>query len=139
MNKQRLAILITAVIGAIATFLPWVNMPIVGSINGTKGDGWITFILFLIPIIITLIGNRNSSLKGGLLLISIIPAFISAIVGIGKIIDFNSKVSEIGDNPFAKMLGDSVSIGFGLYLVIIAGLALPLLAFTLKVNKNNNF
>ena len=49
MNKQRLAILITAAVGALSTFMPWAKAPIVGSVPGTEiedGLGWISFGLF---------------------------------------------------------------------------------------------
>lgn len=57
MNKQRLAILILAGLGALATFMPWVKAPIVGTINGTKGDGWITLALFAVPLVISLLND----------------------------------------------------------------------------------
>ena len=48
MNKQRIGILIAAGLGMLATFMPWLKAPVVGTINGAewKGDGWITFFLF---------------------------------------------------------------------------------------------
>ena len=61
------------------------------------------------------------------------PAYNSTFaIGVWKIIDFNSKMSNIGDNPFAKALGATVSIEFGLYLVVLAGIALPIFAFLIK-------
>ena len=41
-------------------------------------------------------------------------------------------MSDIGDNPFAKALVATVSIEFGLYLVVLAGIALPIVAFLIK-------
>ena len=46
MHRQRLVIAVVAVIGMLATFMPWVSVPIAGTINGTKSDGWITLALF---------------------------------------------------------------------------------------------
>jgi len=132
MNKQRLGILIVASLGALATFLPWVKAPIIGTINGTKGDGWITLVLFAIPLIISLLNDKTQAIKGGLLVGAIIPSIIAGIVGVWKIIDFNSKMSDIGDNPFAQALGATVSIEIGLYLVVLAGFALPLIAYLVK-------
>jgi hypothetical protein len=132
MNKQRLAILIVAGLGALATFMPWVKAPIVGTINGTKGDGWITLVLFAVPLVISLLNDKTKALKDGQLYGAIIPSLVAGAIGIWKIIDFNSKMSDIGDNPFAKALGATVSIEFGLYLVVLAGIALPIVAFLIK-------
>jgi hypothetical protein len=132
MNKQRLAILIVAGLGALATFMPWVKVPIVGTINGTKGDGWITLALFAVPLIISLLNDKTKALKGGLLYGAIIPSLLAGAIGVWKIIEFNSKMSDIGDNPFAKALGAAFSIEFGLYLLVLAGIALPIVAFLIK-------
>lgn len=132
MNKQRLAVLIVASLGVLATFMPWVKVPIVGTINGTKGDGWITLILFAVSLIISLLNDKKAALKGKLLYGAIIPSILAGIIGIWKIIEFNSKTSDFGDNPFAQAFGAAVSIEFGLYLVVLAGILLPILAFVVK-------
>jgi hypothetical protein len=135
MNKQRLGILIVAVVGMLATFMPWVNVPIIGSVDGTKGDGWITFVLFAIPLIICLLNDKSKSVKGVLLIAAIIPSLIAAIIGTWKIIDFKSKMGQTGDNPFAQALSSSISVGFGLYLVVLSGIALPIVSFLIKYNS----
>jgi hypothetical protein len=132
MNKQRLAILIASGLGALATFMPWVKAPIVGTISGTQGDGWITLVLFAVSIVLSLMNDKTKKIEGSKLYGAIIPAVIAALVGIWKIIDFNSKMGDVGDNPFAQALGASVSIEFGLYLVVLAGIATPVLAFLIK-------
>lgn len=125
MNKQRIAILIAASIGALGTFLPWVHAPIVGSVPGSSGsDGWITFILFVITIGICFIGNRTKTLNLGFLIGAIVPSLLASVIALIKIIDFNSKTSGMGDdNPFAKALTQTVGIGIGLYLIVLAGIA----------------
>lgn len=132
MNKQRLAILILAGLGGFATFMPWVKAPFIGSINGTKGDGWITLILYIIPVIISLLNDRTKALSGGLLYGAIVPAIIAGAIGLWKIYDFNSKMSGMSSNPFGQAIEASVSIEFGLYLVVLSGIALPLCAFLIK-------
>ena len=60
-----------------------------------------------------------------------IPALLATLFGIWKIISLNSSISDISkDNPFAQELGMSVSIGFGLYLAIMAGIALLVYIYT---------
>lgn len=138
MNKQRLAILILAGLGVTATFLPWVKAPILGAINGTEGDGWITLVLFAIPLVISLLNDKATKIEGGPLFGAIIPSLVAGVIGIYKIIDFNSTMSNIGDNPFAQALGASISIQFGLYLVVLSGILLPICAVALKFNETKS-
>ncbi|MCZ2222306.1 MAG: hypothetical protein LC122_01555 [Chitinophagales bacterium] len=134
MHKQRIAILIVAGIGALGTFLPWVHAPIVGSVPGSSGsDGWITFILFVITIGLCFVGNRTKTLKLGFLVGAIVPSLLASIIAIIKIIDFNSKMSSADvDNPFAKAITQTVGIGIGLYLIVLAGIAVLVLGIILK-------
>jgi hypothetical protein len=133
MNKQRLAIAVIAISGMLATFMPWVKLPMIGSVDGTKGSsGWVTMALFAIPLIISLLNNRSKSVAAPLLYAVVAPALAAAIFAIWKIHDFNSAMSNIGDSPFAQALGATVSIGFGLYLIVIAGILLPIAAFALQ-------
>ena len=132
MNKQRLAILITAGLGGLATFMPWIKAPIIGSVSGTQGDGWITLMLFAVAIVLSLMNDRSKMLVGGLRLVAVIPPLIAAAIGIQKIIEFKSKMADLDDNPFSKALSAAISIDFGLYLLVFAGLLLPVLAFAIK-------
>jgi hypothetical protein len=126
MNKQRLAILIVAGLGVTATFLPWVKAPIIGTINGTMGDGWITLVLFSSPLIISLLNDKTTKIEGGWLYGAIIPSLVAGVIGIWKILYINSIISAIDA---------SVSIEFGLYLLVLSGISLPILAFVVKDNK----
>ena len=89
-------------------------------------------VLFAVPLEISLLGDKTKAITGGQLYGAILPALLAGIIGALKISDFNSKMAEIGDNPFAKAMSDNVSIGMGLYLVVIAGFALPILGFLIK-------
>jgi len=134
MNKQRIAILVPAGIGVLATFLPWVTMPIVGSVSGASGDGWITLLLFIPAIVITLINDKSQRIEGNLLYGAIIPAGLAGLIGLYYIIDFNSSMSAVtaSAGPFGGAIAASVSVGFGLYLVVLAGIAVPVLAYMIK-------
>ncbi len=84
MSKQRLGILILAVIGMLSTFMPWVKVPIVGIVKGTEDEGWLTFILFAIPLVLSLLNDKSKPLKEKLLIGSIVPSIIAALIGIWK-------------------------------------------------------
>lgn len=137
MHTQRLAVMIIAAIGMLTTFMPWVNAPIIGGIDGTHGDGWITMALFAIPAIICLINDKTKPLAGNMLYAAVVPALIAEAIAIWKIVDFKASMENLGnDNPFGEMLGATVSIGFGLYLLILSAIALPVAAFLMKSGKN---
>lgn len=130
MNKQRMFILAASVLGIVASFLPWITLPM-GSISGIKGDGWLTLILFLVPTIISVLGNRNGRLSRTNLYIAMGPALLAALIGLYKIIDFNTSLPG-GDNPIALGIRNTVSIGLGLYVLVVAGLAVPSIGLFFK-------
>ena len=136
MNQQRLAILIAAGLGALATFMPWIRAPFIGTIAGSQGDGWYTLALFSVAIVVSLLSDKTKRIEGGALYAAIIPSIIAALIGIQKISHFSSMMADMkadmGDNPFAMALGATVSIEFGLYLLVLAGLAVPALAYLIN-------
>lgn len=133
MHKQKIGILIATGVGAMATFLPWVHAPIIGSVPGSSGDGWITFILFGIAAGLCFIGKKTISLKNILLIIIMVSSGLAAAVGLYKIIDFKSKMSGVDtDNPFVEALTQTVGIGLGLYVVVIAGISVIIIGTLLK-------
>lgn len=118
MYHQRILVLVAAAIGMLATFLPWVNVPIIGSISGTSGDGWITFALFVAVIVAAICGAPQQPLGRVARLAVAIPATIAAMIGVLDMIHVNERLSDVRhDNPFAGL----VQIGIGLYVLIAAG------------------
>lgn len=131
-----------AVFGMLATFLPWVKVPLVGDISGTDGsDGWITFGLYLIPFIIVLIGDKTQRIKTKSVkfFLAIVPALLATAIGIYKIVDILSvlidNVDSDDDNPFSQVFASGFSIEAGLYLVVLSGIVLTILAFAIKGKK----
>lgn len=123
MSNHRIAIAMLAGLGILSTFMPWVELPVVGYMLGTEYSGWITFVLFSIVFILTFIGNRSQPLKGGKLYAAIIAGILAAGIGIWEIFDLDS-------NIFA-------SVTYGLYLMVISGTVIPLAAFIVG-NDNLN-
>ena len=133
MHKQRLGILIAAGVGILATFLPWANIPLVGSVYGTAGDGWITLVLFVITAVMTVLGDRKVVLGGPKFIIALLTSIVAGGIGIWKIVDFTSLKADIASDSF---LGESfaagVSIGIGIYLLVIAAIGVTVAGFVLK-------
>jgi hypothetical protein len=137
-HLQRIAIAFAAGVGMLATFLPWAHAPIIGSINGTAGDGWITLALFVPAIIIVLCGGRSNPVVGGARLWATIPAGIAAFIGLYDIMNFQHRVKEIPkDNPYAKAMSVSVQIDIGIFVLIAAGIALVVLAWAMATPPSN--
>ena len=122
MNKQRMALLLAAIVGIAATFLPWAT--VLGmTIDGTVGDGWISLGLFAIIIILAVLGDRGLSLKGGQFIAVVVLALCATALGVYEIMNLN------------KSGGEYVQIGFGLYVLVAAGAACLLLPFLLRGAK----
>lgn len=141
MSKQRLAVVILSSIGMLTTFMPWVSMPIVGSVSGSKGDGWFSFSFFLIALIIGLMGSGKKILSKEQILGISLFGVLAAILGIWKIIDFNTIMSTIDteDNIFTKAFSMGISIEFGLYLLVLTGVLISILPACLKDKQEEIF
>jgi len=108
MEKKRKFILIIAVLGMIGTFLPWASA-FGFTVSGTKGDGWITLVLFAIGGAIAFFnGDKADAIKQKVMAGVWVPAAIAAVIALLKI--FKSRPA-------------GVSIGIGLWLIAIAGIA----------------
>ena len=132
LHRQRFGIAVAAGLGMLATFLPWVHAPIVGSIAGTAGDGWITLALFVPALVLALRGAKATPLLGNPRLGAVIPAGLAALLGVSKLGNLSSSKSGVDpSNPFAKALTAAVQPGIGLYLLVLSGVALVVVAWLL--------
>jgi hypothetical protein len=140
MHKQRSAILLAAAAGVFGTFLPWVNLPIVGAVYGTRGDGWLTMCLYGATILLTVLPDRTAPLLGGRLALAVAPGLISSAIGIIKLAQVSSATDDMAartsNNPFAAKLATAmaatVSPGIGLVIVAAAGIVAAALALALR-------
>lgn len=147
-NSQRIAIAISAGIGILACFMPWVSLPIVGTVNGTSGDGLIFAGLLVIPLLLSLLGDKTKQIDKKVKVATILIGILVIICGIFiEIAEFNNKIetakhvsnSSINENSYgldnssrdiAKNVSNAVissaKIEFGLYLLIISGISVAL-------------
>jgi len=117
MEKKRKFILIIAVVGMIGTFLPWASA-FGFTVSGTQGDGWITLALFAIGGAIAFFnGDKAEALKKKIMTAVWVPAALAAVIALLKI--FKSRPAGL-------------SIGIGLYLIAIAGIAQVFLTLFFK-------
>lgn len=136
MSKQRLAILITSALGILSIFMPWITIPILGSMDGTKVKfGWMVLALFIVVLISSLLGNRNKSMRGGIFLLAVVPGILAAMAAILQlVIIILGKFVDTGD-PLQKAMAPVINGGFGIYLAILAALAIPIFAFIFRDPK----
>jgi len=130
LHRQRFVIVLAAGAGMLATFLPWVHAPIIGSVAGTSGDGWITLVMFVPVMVLALWGDKSLAMTVHARIAAGIPAVIAVLIGLDKLHGLSSfKNKADPDNPFAKALGALVQPGIGLYLVVLAGFAVVMVAW----------
>lgn len=123
MNDQRLSILILAAVGMATAFMPWVKMPIFGYVPGTDNGGWVIFALFMVVFILAFIGDRSRDLAGMKFYSAIFLSLVAAGFGVWKIIDLDSPL---------------VTVEYGLYLMTLAGVVIPLAAFIIGKSKRRD-
>lgn len=135
-HVQRAAFGAAAALGALATFMPWATVPIVGTIYGTAGDGWITLVLFIPAVVLAFLGDRKESVDGWKQFAVATPAAMASMIGLYKIVSFNATMADVragaAGNPLARALAMSVQIRFGLYLLVLAGAATAAAVFLLR-------
>jgi len=117
MNPQRVWVCIAAGLGILSALLPWVSIGLV-SVSGTSGgDGLIVIGLFVVGLITALSHPRGEPLGRGGRTTVLLVGLLGAGVGGWKIV----QVGEASRGMFRA------SPGVGLYLMIVAGLAMFIL------------
>ncbi len=122
-SRSTMIVLIGALVVVIGSFLAWASVSVEGfgseSVGGMDGDGTITLIVGLAAAAFALF------LKGRARMIGVIVAgAIIVLVSIIDIVDVGRAAGELGGLP-----GVDVSVGFGLWLVLIGGIAAVVGAF----------
>lgn len=137
MNKQRIAIIIIAALGAIATFMPWSTLPVLGSMHGTDTKlGWFSLFFFTVPIILGIVGNKKNELKKRSLYSITVLSILAVAVCVFQIYIYKSLGSH-AQGPLDAVFASNLSIGFGLYIAILAGISLPVFGFLMKDSEGN--
>lgn len=133
---QRFGLGVAALLGCLCTFLPWITVPVIGTVYGTAGDGWITLILFIPAVVFAVLGDRLAPIGGWKRFAASIPPVLAALIGLGKIVDLNSRLADMraaaANNPFGAAMAATVQTRIGLYLLVLAGAACAAAVFALK-------
>lgn len=133
MHTQRILIICLSFLGIISVFLPWFSYTIFlvkYSFNGLERNGWLIISLFALCIIFSVIKDLNQSIKLGFKAGIVICSILASTIVIVDIVTLNIET----DNLIGNLLKATVSIDFGVYLLIICGLSIPLVALFFKNN-----
>jgi hypothetical protein len=130
MHSQRLAIIISAIIGIVAVFLPfaasWFNSV---TLFETKDySGYIVIALFVVSLIISVSGNNKEKMNSGQLTGSIITGIIPGLFMVVYAI-------SLSNNDLTNLF-TRVKIGF--YLIILSSAAITILGLLLKDTEGTN-
>jgi hypothetical protein len=135
-SKKQIAGLVGSIVLFIGVFCPIVSIPMIGSINYSKGDGIIILVFAAISIIVTLIKKYEWLWFTGLGSLGVI---------LFTFVNFQMKMSEmkskLAGNPFsglADVVLQSVQLQWGLGILII-GIILIIVAAILKEDTINEY
>ncbi len=115
MHKQRTAIMAGSVLGLVGAVTPWAKI-VIGSkastFYGIRGPGIVTALCFSLVLVMTLLGNRHNPL-------GFLRRALTSLFGIGALAVAGWNLTHLG--KMAGVVGHgSVSIGYGVYLTLIA-------------------
>ena len=119
MHKQRLFVLIAAVIGIISMFLPWIRISVFGFsrvVNGMHGAGILVFLCLVLAGIAAYLGDQTRSLDNTMWMIVLICGGLGTLIMIWNIVHASTTI-------FKSYLR------FGIFLTALSTLGVLLAAF----------
>ncbi len=128
MNKQRKFVLISAAIGIVAMFLPWISISMMGysqSVNGMHDKGILVFLCFAVCALVAYLGDQTKNLEKNSWMIALVAAAIALLM----MLWFYSQLSD-------SMVGTSL-LGFGFYIAALAAIGVLLSAYLFRAPSDN--
>ena len=132
MSRQRKLILIAALAGLVAMFLPWITISAGGifegagesgiSVNGMHGSGILVFLSFLGTVALALMGEQTKALEKTNWLLAMAAGAVALLFGIILV-----SGSQTGSSEFVKS-----SIGIGAWIALVAAAGILASAWRLK-------
>lgn len=128
MSKQRKFVLISAAVGFISMFLPWISVSMMGysqSVNGMHDKGILVFLCFVASGAIAYLGDQTKNLDKTMWAVTLLAGAIALLFTIW----FYSQAS-------GSILGSSF-IGFGVYIAAIASIGILVSAYMFRSPTDN--
>jgi hypothetical protein len=120
MSKQRKFVLIAALVGVVATFLPWWSFSTFGyaySINGFHGLGILAFLCFVAAGVMAYMDDQTTNLNKTKWMATLIAGGIATLIILYYMVGSGSVMS---------------TLGIGIYLSALAALGIVLSAFLFR-------
>lgn len=137
MNKQRFAVFIVAIIGMVATFLPWYGITGLGSVSGLSSSGWFTFIMFILVLFVGLRKDTREDMSMGMVWGASVFSLLTSCVVLWQAMDIffaREGVFNIGDNTEGVALSQ-VKVLYGAWIVMIAGICVPMAGIVFRKGR----
>ena len=135
MSKQKFVVFLIAIIGMIATFLPWYEIGGLGMIMGYQTVGWFTFIMFALVFLFGLRKEAKQDMSMGLLYLGSFFSLLAAFVVLWQMITLGLDKEEGSMSVVGNVLANDTRVLYGAYQIVIAGICLPFGAFLFRDRK----
>ena len=135
MSKQKFVVFLIAIIGMIATFLPWYEIGGLGMIMGYQTVGWFTFIMFALVFLFGLWKEAKQDMSMGLLYLGSFFSLLAAFVVLWQMITLGLDKVEGSMSVVGNVLANDTRVLYGAYQIVIAGICLPFGAFLFRDRK----
>jgi hypothetical protein len=129
MHPQRIILLCFALLGIASVFVPWYSLEVLfvkTSVNGMEGNGVLFLILFFIVLILSLLSDRGSIIKGLNFWIILCTSGCSGILGAYELLS----LADQSETLLGQLIAEVTKPGIGLYLLIGASFCI---VFTLSL------
>ena len=123
MSKQRKFVLISAAVGFISMFLPWISISMFGysqNVNGMHDKGILVFLCFVASGVIAYLGDQTKNLDKTFWSVTLLAGAIALLF----IIWFYSEAA-------GSIMGSSM-IGFGVYIAALAAIGILASAYMFR-------
>ena len=135
MSKQKFVVFLIAIIGMIATFLPWYEIGSLGMIMGYQTVGWSTFIMFALVFLFGLRKEVKQDMSMGLLYLGSFFSLLAAFVVLWQMITLGLDQEGGSMSVAGNVLANDTRVLYGAYQIVIAGICLPFGAFLFRDRK----
>lgn len=135
MHLQRILVVLLSFIGIISVFLPWFsfdNLLIDYTVNGIERNGWLIIGLFALSIVLAVIKDLNKTIEKGFSVGIMLASFLASVIIIIDLLTLDNQT----DNFIGNLFKTKVNIEYGIYLVLICGIGIPIALFLLKDKEN---
>ncbi|MFM2194540.1 MAG: hypothetical protein RL092_140 [Bacteroidota bacterium] len=134
MHLQRIIIAVIALIGASASFMPWIDIPIFSSKAGTDLCGWLSLSFYCTTLLLSVfLPNIKRQLNNLQLFLVIAPAILSSSAVIWQMLMLREQYHSFLSNPISKVLNFQVEYELGFYLSLSCGIFIAITAALFRV------